>query len=661
VYFWRVSAVSDCTQHPVSPARAFRTKGLSTGKAILWNNNPLLVDAGSTASFTTLQLNIASQNPAFVLCTLDSLPLHGQVFRNDNPLTQGSFFTLQDILDQNLNYQHLGNAADADQMVISVLDDQGRSLSGIVAKIRIRHGALGVATVVTNPLRCYADSSGTLEAVAFGGIPPYQYSFNGAPFSSGNILNKASSATYSCAVLDAAGDTAYADILTLTSPTAIIASAELSFYDVFVTAIGGTGKLTYSLDGNTFYEENVFKDPGNGRFQVYVKDEAACVALDSVLIDYSPLQVAAALLNDINCAGQKASIQCQASGGIPPYKYSVDGTTYQGNTDFSVDAGIITASVRDAGGKVVAAPIITTNTPSPIQIVLLQNRFQVVVLASGGTGKLQYSSNNNTFTDRDTFEFTQNGLYKIYVRDEKGCTRSADVNLNVLTTVLVNLTAVKCFGQEEGAISLQPTDGKPPFKYRLGNGSPGSNRIFQGLKAATYVYTVWDANQDSITGAAEILQPDSLSLFAQIEGDSLTLSANGGVPPYLFAIDGGVAFLEVTLFNDLPTGEYTPAVRDANGCIAVLPSIEILSATENEQSFSPKLYPNPVVDKIFFSARATDKSQPVLRNSTGLLVEQIHWQESGQLWSADLSSLPSGIYFISTKAHPANFISFIKL
>jgi hypothetical protein len=139
------------------------------------------------------------------------------------------------------------------------------------------------------------------------------------------------------------------------------------------------------------------------------------------------------------------------------------------------------------------------------------------------------------------------------------------------------------------------------------------------------------------------------------------LSANGGVPPYLFAIDGGVAFLEVTLFNDLPTGEYTPAVRDANGCIAVLPSIEILSATENEQSFSPKLYPNPVVDKIFFSARATDKSQPVLRNSTGLLVEQIHWQESGQLWSADLSSLPSGIYFISTKAHPANFISFIKL
>ncbi len=648
VFFWRVKASSVCTENGFSPAQAFRTKGASSGKAVLWSNNPLLAEMGQSTVFTDSQLSLSTQNPGFVLCNIRELPRHGSLILEGKSLTQGTYFTMEDVLLSRLFYKHNNGDERKDSFLLDIVDDQGRTLDGLICPIFIKQSSLGVTAFLRSRLRCAGDQNGGIEAIAYGGTAPYFFSIDQKEYQDNSSFDGLLVGQYQIAVIDALGDTALSNLLIIDEPDPILVAPEVNFYDIFVTASGGTGRLTYSLDGNAFAEENSFPDPGNGTFQVYVKDEAQCLVTDSIQISIPALTATASLTSDIFCAGQKAGITCQASGGIPPYRYSMDGTTYQANPSFLVDGGMYNPSIKDAGGKVVTAPTVTTSMPASIQIFLIQNRLQVVVVASGGSGKLQYSADNINYSDRDTFLFAQNGIYKIYVRDEKGCIRSAEISLNVLTEVLATVTNNRCFGQREGKVSLQPTNGKGPFRYRLGSNPAGTERQFSGLAAGDYIYTVWDANNDSISGTATILQPEALLLNQEVIGDSLLLNATGGTPPYQYGIDGGLVFLDISLFDNLETGNYIPAVRDSLGCVTANPSVAIVSSLkESKHLVRFHVIPNPAKNTVSITGNNLAGTATVQCFAIhGKRMDQIAWTHTNNEWQADVSSLPSGIYFI---------------
>lgn len=48
---------------------------------------------------------------------------------------------------------------------------------------------------------------------------------------------------------------------------------------------------------------------------------------------------------------------------------------------------------------------------------------------------------------------------------------------------------------------------------------------------------------------------------------SITISATGGIPPYLYSIDGGNIWQENQIFTELPVGYYFIEVQDSYGCI----------------------------------------------------------------------------------------------
>jgi len=137
-------------------------------------------------------------------------------------------------------------------------------------------------------------------------------------------------------------------------------------------------------------------------------------------------------------------------------------------------------------------------------------------------------------------------------------------------------TPASC-GLADGSATASMPGGVAPFAYSWTgpNGFSSSNQTISGLPAGSYSITVVDGN--SCTGSSVVTVAGSATpivisgtvndaLCGQNNG-SLDLSANGGVAPYTFALNGG-ATQGNGLFANLAPAAYTITVLDANGCPA---------------------------------------------------------------------------------------------
>ena len=87
-----------------------------------------------------------------------------------------------------------------------------------------------------------------------------------------------------------------------------------------------------------------------------------------------------------------------------------------------------------------------------------------------------------------------------------------------------------------------------------------------------------------------ILNETDVSCFGETDGFVVIESVEGGVPPYLFSLDGG-PFVSQQSFLNLAPGEYTITVEDQLGCISDKP-FEILEPAEVTVTLNIVL-PNP--------------------------------------------------------------------
>lgn len=130
------------------------------------------------------------------------------------------------------------------------------------------------------------------------------------------------------------------------------------------------------------------------------------------------------------------------------------------------------------------------------------------------------------------------------------------------------VTAPSCFGETDGAITLQPTGAMGPFSFIWEDGSTGDSRI--NLSAGAYAVTVTAAEGCTAQDTIIVGEPASLVLELDIPADTIcansgqiTAVVSGGTAPYTYAWDNGE--LQANL-NDVAAGSYTLVVEDANTC-----------------------------------------------------------------------------------------------
>ena len=645
VYFWRVKPNSPCLQLPFGETFTFKTKGSVSGIPILLKNETLVVKKGQTATIDSTHLSVKGENFNFISFTLTKIPANGLLEVNGVEMKVGSVFTMENIQLLAVQYIHGGRMIATDAMTFNILDDKGRWLPDVTFHFLIDQGALGVSVSRVENLKCNGDKNALIQATGFGGTSPYFYSLDGNTYQTSDIFEGLSDGKYVVFVKDANNQVVKSDSVTFVQPSPIDLKLTVDKYDIGVDASGGTGFLSMSIDNLVFSNIAIVKDPGNGTHEIFVKDELGCLVSDTVNINVEPLIISAQIVKDVTCPGQNANFEVNASGGFPPYTYSSNNNFYVTGNSFTRPQGKYIFYVKDAAGKISFSDSIFTNNPKPIEISFIKEKLKVQVIATGGTGKFIYSTNNVDFSENNTFEFSNNGTYKIYVKDSLGCSKLATLTLNVLKDVNITKRDISCFGKNDGYVKLLASNGALPITYSFDNSAFSSNNEWTNLSAGIYKYTVKDNINDSLTGEIMIVNPDSITFDALVSGRDLTINVAGGTPPFQYSLDGGGLFLETNQYSDLPVADYNIVVKDKNGCI-VTGLVQISSLEDNNDHPLLRILPNPTNGVVYIQSQIDLGENAIchILNAEGRFILKAHISSNGET-IIDLKHVAAGVYF----------------
>ncbi|MCB9319115.1 MAG: T9SS type A sorting domain-containing protein [Lewinellaceae bacterium] len=163
-----------------------------------------------------------------------------------------------------------------------------------------------------------------------------------------------------------------------------------------------------------------------------------------------------------------------------------------------------------------------------------------------------------------------NGVYSVTSTDNKGCTSTKSITVNV-SNLSLNIVAynVNCAGDNDGGLDLSVTGGVAPLTYSWSNGTKTED--IDGLSPGDYSVTVTDAAGCSAAKKATINQPSKIDAWTEYtdvtcgggSDGTITLSVIGGTTPYKYLWSNGATTKNL---SGLSTGDYSVTITDANGC-----------------------------------------------------------------------------------------------
>ncbi len=436
-----------------------------------------------------------------------------------------------------------------------------------------------------NDVTCFGGSNGQAVIQSQGGSGTLNYAWSSG---SGNttIATGLTAGNYTATVTDANGCVANVQIA-VNQPTPIIiavatnpANCNSSNGAASVNVNGGTGTYTYSWNTGSI-NDSIF-NLVSGNYSITVTDQAGCTEQSLITVPgLGGPQVAITTLNDVQCAGgNDGSATVAVSTGNGPYAYTWYPTGGNNTNAQNLISGNYTVTVTDVNGCssiqniLINEPIVLTTTASVLQQVSCfnGNNGQASAVVNGGTLPYQYlwTGGNNTATLSNAGA----GTYSLTITDAHGCIAQSSVQITqpaIISLTNVVITPVNCFGENNGTATANFAGGVLPYTYVWSNGNVSSPTA-QNLLAGNYSVTVLDANGCTLQSSMQITQPTLLQLPAPIIQDancysgidgSAIFNASGSVAPYAYNWSNGAVNASN---NNLPAGNYTVTVTDANGC-----------------------------------------------------------------------------------------------
>ncbi|MEO6490082.1 MAG: T9SS type A sorting domain-containing protein, partial [Ferruginibacter sp.] len=372
----------------------------------------------------------------------------------------------------------------------------------------------------TNVSACNATNDGSIT-VTPGGVGPFNYAWTGVtgsgnpattPYSNPGNVNAITGLPigfYNVTVTDANGCSvsitnihiqyAFSSYITNSGSTS---SGCGNTGSIILYVNAGVGPYTYSLDGTSYQAGNTFTGLAAANYTAYVKDAAGCVSTKSIVVAAAAPIVVSPYARAASSCSADGSIEIYRSGGISPFTYSLDGTTYQsGNTFTGLNAGNYVAFVKDSKGCTGSQPV-TVGQGAALNVTVSKTNTStcttdgtIQVMVSGGFAPYTYSKNGgSTYQVSNSFTGLGASSYPITVKDAKGCLGSLNVTINLnpisVTSYIVNASGC---GMPNGSIQLFRTGGVGPYSYSLDGNTYQSSTTFSGLLPGTYDAYVKDS------------------------------------------------------------------------------------------------------------------------------------------------------------------------
>jgi hypothetical protein len=368
--------------------------------------------------------------------------------------------------------------------------------------------------ILFEPITCFGanDGSITVNQVA-GGSGSYEYSINGVDFFESNLFTGLGPNAYDVFIKDTYGCTVQAGTIEIIEPNpiSIVTVVPQNITGCFgalegeitITATGGTGVLSYSINDGTDWQagSGVFTGLAAGNYIVKVKDENNC---------------------ETTWASNPVVI-------TQPAEIVIDDVTEENISCFGLTDGTIT------------------------------------VTASGGTGTLEYSINGTDYQTSNVFEDLAKDTYEVFVKDENGCIVQwgFDVDITEPTELIISdviISIETSVGSNDGSITLTVTGGTSPYDFTLTPGDvTNQTGIFQGLNKGTYDVDVIDANGCSIDTTGIYLSITGIDIVKPIE--SLSIYPNPSTGQFVVEFNNQLnKELFIRIFNVVGQVVYTHKV-----------------------------------------------------------------------------------------------------
>ncbi len=570
----------------------------STFLNLLSGNYDVVIQDANNCTVTYATNITDSPGPAIQALNSSDLTCNGS---NDGTITvtaTGGTAPLEFSIDGGTNFQStqlFSNLSPGNYSVV-ISDANGCTISSPV----VISEPVSISASFTSTDASCGNSDGTITVTAIGGSGALQYSIdNGASFQSSINFNSLLAGSYNIIIRDinlcqmvlvaAVNNAAAPSILNTTVLGITCNNADDG--SIVINASGGTGALSYSINGGTTSQAgNTFLNLPPGIYNIVVTDVNGCEATSQQNLIEPLALTATSIVTTATCGNNNGSILINAVGGTGNLQYSNNGgTSFQNNSLFnSLGQGLYSIIVTDANGCSFSFNKNVPNAAGPIVSNVFEtditcngfNDGALTIISNGGTAPVQYSINNGlTFAPGFVFGALSPGTYNIIVSDANGCTSTYSSTLTQPVAVsFTSITIDANCGNSDGGITITPSGGSGNYSFSIDNGStfqPSST--FTSLPAGTYMVLVRDGSDCTFSTQVIINNAAAPSItntpFTNISCNGLndgtiTISTSGGVSPLTYSIDGGFTWSPSGSFTNLPAGIFSILVSDVNGCEA---------------------------------------------------------------------------------------------
>ncbi|MBK8701048.1 MAG: hypothetical protein IPN29_16520 [Saprospiraceae bacterium] len=320
--------------------------------------------------------------------------------------------------------------------IISITD--AANIQTTVSDTLNQPSALVIDSTNIVPNLCFGDSSGIILIYVSGGTAPsgkYLAAINGSAFGVLQPFTNLVNGQYHITIKD--------DKQCQLELTAEISSPPLLSGALYFSTISCHGMANGSIDvlltggrpPYLFQLDSILQDTGYfdslraGKYTLRISDYNGCTKLDSFFMA-EPTPIATNILvKDASCyAKEDGSISMPATGGIPPYFYSIDGQNFRISPDFTdLPAGEYRALILD-NNQCRTEFLVTVSQPDELiieDIVVTESGNGSYILSAavqGGRRPYQYYLDTiSTIQSDSVFEGIVMGTHTIRVLDSAAC------------------------------------------------------------------------------------------------------------------------------------------------------------------------------------------------------------------------------------------------
>ncbi|MFK8165309.1 MAG: T9SS type A sorting domain-containing protein [Lewinella sp.] len=438
------------------------------------------------------------------------------------------------------------------------------------------------------------DGTGSASIEVASGTAPYSYSWSHAPGENQANFDDLVAGDYSVTTTDANGcfDIQTFSIGFITGPTGIETTQYLATICGLDNGLldlspqGGNGPYSFAWSHDAELEGSEARDLAPGDYIATITDANGCTISETYTIGESEIPTAEIVdRSEASCEQANGLLEVATANLSAPltYAWSHDGSLDAPRAE-NLSSGNYRVTITGAQGCTAEAQASISSLDGPsISVSSVESNTCTAADGSvtisydgGGVAPFSYTWSHDSELNDPQANNLVAGTYGVTITDATGCRDALLATVEAeFTTLLSNLsTAPASCAQNDGTATATLNSGVAPYTYAWSHDASLSGAEATNLPAGDHTLTITDANGCFVTEAFTILTTEGpsevstvlqLSTICGLDNGILQVAAVGGTAPYTYAWshDGTLTGDEA---SDLPSGDYTVTITDANSC-----------------------------------------------------------------------------------------------